>query len=235
MTPMPTHMSGWLEQAWLACYLDRQLTGEEAAWFEAYVLDKPELLDVIDADTRLRDALAADRPVLASNDVSIAHSAQSSSFPRRRESSSSTAEKKTRPTWLALAACLLLGLGVGTIGMRTLAPNHSADIVASPTRIIYDTMRGEATPPRIEHAESKSPYVLVEVAVPPGAENITLKIDGTPDQELTPSPDGFVSFLMLRGINNTARDAKLKYSTHDSKLIRELNLNKLNAYNHENH
>ncbi len=60
MTPMPTPMSAWLEQAWLARYLDRQLDGDEAAWFEAYVLDKPELLTMIDADNRLRDALAAE-------------------------------------------------------------------------------------------------------------------------------------------------------------------------------
>ena len=220
MTPMPTHISGWLEQAWLARYLDRQLTGEEAAWFEAYVLDKPELLDVIDADTRLRDALAADRPVLASNDVTVASSADLSassssasisSFRRKPESSSSAFGKKPRPPWLALAASLLLGLGVGSIGMRALAPNHGADIVASPTRIVYDTMRGEATPPRIEHADSQSPYVLVEVAVPPGAENITLHIDGMPDQALTPSPDGFVNFLVPRKDFDTSKKTYLRY------------------------
>jgi hypothetical protein len=203
VTPMPTPMSGWLEQAWLARYLDRQLTGEETAWFEAYVLDKPELLDVIDADTRLRDALAADRLALGSGDVSVTSSSQtsstvSSSFPRKRESSAFSVHKVRRPTWLALAASVLLGLGVGSIGMRSFTTDRSADVVASPTRIIYDTMRGEATAPRVEHADGHSPYVLVEVAVPPGAENITLKVVGMADQALTPSPDGFVSFLVNR-------------------------------------
>jgi hypothetical protein len=62
MTPTtsPARMNAWLEQAWLTRYLDRQLASDEATWFEAYALDKPELLAMIDADTRFRDALADD-------------------------------------------------------------------------------------------------------------------------------------------------------------------------------
>ena len=84
------------------------------------------------------------------------------------------------PRWFALAASLLAGIGVGGIGIQSLSSRSSApEIVANPTRIIYDTMRGEVTPPRIEHADSHSPYVLVEVAVPPGAEHIVLKMART--------------------------------------------------------
>jgi hypothetical protein len=46
--------------AWLVRYLDRQLASKESAWFESYAMDKPVLLAKIEADTRLRDALAAD-------------------------------------------------------------------------------------------------------------------------------------------------------------------------------
>ncbi|HSC12124.1 MAG TPA: hypothetical protein VLC97_14210, partial [Rhodanobacteraceae bacterium] len=65
MTPTttPTRMTAWLEQAWMVRYLDRQLASEEANWFEAYALDKPDLLAMIEADTRLRDALAADASI----------------------------------------------------------------------------------------------------------------------------------------------------------------------------
>jgi hypothetical protein len=52
-------MTAWLEQVWLDSYLDRQLAGEEAQWFEAYAVERPELLVTIEADTRLRDALVA--------------------------------------------------------------------------------------------------------------------------------------------------------------------------------
>ena len=55
----PTRMTTWLEQVWLDSYLDRQLAGEEAQWFEAYAVERPELLVTIETDTRLRDALAA--------------------------------------------------------------------------------------------------------------------------------------------------------------------------------
>ena len=54
--------SAWLERVWLARYLDRTLDEDEIARFEAYVLDKPELLGEIDADTALRDSLAAASP-----------------------------------------------------------------------------------------------------------------------------------------------------------------------------
>jgi anti-sigma factor RsiW len=47
----------WMETAWLVRYLDRELSDDEAVAFEAYVLDKPELLAQIEADTNLRDTL----------------------------------------------------------------------------------------------------------------------------------------------------------------------------------
>jgi len=59
LTMLPTRMSAWLEQAWLIQYLDRRLAGEEAQWFESHAMERPKLLATIEADTRLRDALAA--------------------------------------------------------------------------------------------------------------------------------------------------------------------------------
>ena len=54
-----TRMAEWLEQAWLERYLARQLGPEESDWFEAYMLDKAELLDQVEDDTALREAIRA--------------------------------------------------------------------------------------------------------------------------------------------------------------------------------
>ena len=43
VTPSSVPMADWLESAWLARYLDRQLAGDEQAWFEAYLLTRPKL------------------------------------------------------------------------------------------------------------------------------------------------------------------------------------------------
>ena len=66
-TPWPTQMTAWLEQAWLARYLDRQLSSEESTWFEAYVLDKPELLGTIEADSLRLIGTARGCPVRPQN------------------------------------------------------------------------------------------------------------------------------------------------------------------------
>jgi len=235
-TMTPTRMTAWLEQAWLIRYLDRQLAGEEADWFEAYALDKPELLAMIEVDTRLRDALAADatmrhreRSVVdesrqggaaahsqvnrlhddAADPTPVHSSASFKADPRRTAPS-----RRRAPAWLALAASLLIGVSIGWFGTRMPAENAPPAVIASPTRIIYDTMRGEESLPRIEHADSTSPYVLVEAAVPPGAENIALKIGDAAADPLTPSPDGFVSFILQRHTLAGRADTRVEYDLH---------------------
>jgi hypothetical protein len=222
-TPTPTRLSAWLEQVWLLRYLDRQLDGDETKWFEAYILDKPDMLALIEADLDLRDALAAEaaRPAgpaatdasarisidaVAANDVQPTAVGAIASRPV-----SSPGHAGRSPAWLGLAAAVLVGLGAGWLASGARAPAGAPTLVPSPTRIIYDTMRGEAAPPRVEHADSRSPYVLVEVAVPPGAENIVLKMAQTPEQGLTPSPDGFVSFFVRRETLAKSRDARIEY------------------------
>ena len=234
MTPTttPTRMTAWLEQAWMVRYLDHQLASEEADWFEAYALDKPELLAMIEADTRLRDALASDASIRhmersvdrggrqggATGDTPSGVS-EPTPLAYARDKAEVRAQAKVRfaakgraPAWLAIAATLVLGLGLGFVGTRSLAPDSAPpEVIGSPTRIVYDTMRGEPTPPRVEHADSKSPYVFIEVAVPPGAGQITLQLaDGTP-RILPPSAEGFVSFLVDRTTFGAAPEARLGY------------------------
>jgi hypothetical protein len=238
-TMTPTRMTAWLEQAWLIRYLDRQLAGEEADWFEAYALDKPELLAMIEVDTRLRDALAADA-TMRHTERSVADegrqggaAAQSAvdrlrgqaleasanehppprpAVPAANESMRRHKPLRSLPLWLATAASLLIGVGLGAGWVATRAPSDAVPaVIASPTRIIYDTMRGTETLPRIEHADSTSPFALIEVAVPPGAENITLNMTGTPAQVLSAAPDGFVSFIVNKHAFAGSADTRVDY------------------------
>jgi hypothetical protein len=236
----PLRMTNWLEQVLLARYLDRQLTGKEAAWFEAYALDKPELLAMIEADTRLRDALATGAPAHPTEErvervgrrggATNEAIANGNEAVQARQSSSAGAQGRAHSRmWLAMAAALVLGLGTGFLGTRALRDGGSIPaVVASPTHIVYDTMRGEATPPRIEHAGSASAYVLVEVAVPPGAEHIVLNVENAAEQILTPSPDGFVSFLMERKAATGGHKATLSYALDNRTQKRSIDIDATN-------
>ncbi len=203
----------WMENAWLGRYLDRELADDEVAAFEAYVLDKPELLALIEADTHLRDALN-DAALNTPGEVMGKHAAsdaQAHVTDAQQAPPSMLSAHGMRPAWLSIAASLLLGLGVGWIGARGWSPEHSQALIANPTRIIYDTLRGEASLPRIEHADSKSDYVLVEIAVPPEARQIILNIETTAEQTFTESPDGFISALINKHALTRAPSIFLRY------------------------
>ena len=230
MLPDPgARMTPWLEAAWLQRYLERQLDAEEAAWFEAYLMDKPELVDRLEADSDLRDGLvevsrgaaagsgrrvpaaqavaatggagaeaavdtrAAAAGAVASSDKSTARAQLSRTAPRN------ISPRRHFSNTLAWAASLIVGVGIGWTSQRSTSQPDLPVLMASPTRIVYDAVRDERTPPRIEHADSKSPYVLIEVAVPPGAEHVRVKMENGFEQELLPSPEGFVSFLTKPG------------------------------------
>jgi hypothetical protein len=128
------------------------------------------------------------------------------------------------PTWLAMAASLLLGVGVGWNAVRTRSTNAAPPVIASPTRIIYDTMRGDSTPARIEHAASRSAYVLVEIAVPLTAEQVTLNIGDGRERALARSPDGFVTFLAERNTLAASADAHVTYIAGGRTQTRPLSL-----------
>jgi hypothetical protein len=192
----------WLERAWLSRYLDHELSDEEGAWFETYALDRADLLDAIESDTRLRDGWVQHSPTIQSDSDVVAPVVQRSSARLVRG---------YRQRWIGLAAALAIGLGLGGFAQHALLDTPGLATVANPTRIIYDTMRGEPTGPRIEHADSSAGLVLVEIAVPPDAEQIRLSIDDLPRMDLLPSPDGFVSFVMDRTRLDQARTGTLAY------------------------
>lgn len=196
-----SRMTAWLEAAWLQRYLERRLDAEETAWFEAYTMDKPELIDRIEADSDLRDGLVRERAYAVDSAASGADDSMPlASVPRTAAPESTRTSVISsitrRPAHLlALAATLVIGVGVGMIvqGTRFGMPA----LVASPERIVYDTMRDAQMPPRIKHADSTSPYILVEVAVPVGAKQVRLIMAGA-ELPLQRSNEGFASFLILK-------------------------------------
>lgn len=224
----PTRMAAWLESAWLARYLERQLDGDELAWFEAYLLDKPELLAMIEADNGLHDALMAQpatwrsspdlaRQIGEAHDILVENTSPQAGMSGsidswRRQvtqavaytSSQRTPESKSSSlssARFALAASLVLGVGVGWFGQRSLQldPSESAS-VANPPRIIYDTFRGETQSPREEIGDPASPIMLIEVPVPAGVQIVGARIERVARNiELHPphaSSEGFVTFAL---------------------------------------
>ena len=163
-------MAAWLESAWLARYLERELSSDEAAWFEGYLLDKEDLLAMVEADTHLRDALAAGPATWRSSTRSVpqggalgaprARGAPGGGQPAAILRSSRAAgtdgatstPSRSRPRQplraFALAASLLVGVGLGWFSTHATAPGAPA-LIPSPTRMVFDTMRGGggAAPP----------------------------------------------------------------------------------------
>jgi hypothetical protein len=193
-TAEPTaRMAAWLEHAWLENYLARALSTEESAWFEAYVLDKADLLDMIEADTLLRDGMASQSTVQAGAAANVV------ALDPRNEHGVRGANLR-QPYW-ALAASLAVGVGIGALtGIAQRSGSRDSDVVANPTRLVFDTMRGEAVAPHVEHAGSAAQYVLIEAAVPDGADDVVVLLQRHAPIALQPSRDGFVSVLLSRNV-----------------------------------
>jgi hypothetical protein len=193
--PGSNPMARWLEDVWLSRYLDRELSDEEQTWFETYMLDKPRILELVDADTRLGEGLArvSDAPALAI------------SAPPHQ--SGATLRGKPRGPALAIAASLLLGLGLGVVlpGLR----NDNTAIIASPPRIVFDTMRGEGTTSLSEPGSADSKVLIVDIAAPLSTPIIGASawLDGKQTDLPTPtiSSEGFVTFVVPADWQKRAR------------------------------
>jgi len=221
-------MAAWLEDAWLGRYLDRLLSDDEVAWFEQYVLDKPRLLALVEADTQLRRALAAAgsttaiaaaQPTDAPDESDGAGGAGRGGFRMRR----ATGRRHGALRWVALAASLVAGVGIGRLALRDEPPA----VIANPTHAVYDTMRGAETSPRIERGAPGSEYLVIEVAVPAGAGDVALQLEsGT--VPLAAGADGFVRFLLRKSQLASSRSARLDYTVDGQVQSRPLSLEALN-------
>lgn len=187
--------SAWLERAWLARYLDRTLDEDEMARFEAYVLDKPELLREIDADTAVRDSMAAASPQA----LAAGTEAQASAAAAQTSAGAAPAAPARRRLmpWFAAAASLLLGLALG----QRLSTDGTAQVQASPGRVVFDTLRGEGLKPRWDTAATDtSGLLIVDVAVMSDAQKITARLPDGRELVLSPSAEGFATFIAPRAL-----------------------------------
>jgi hypothetical protein len=122
-----------------------------------------------------------------------------------------TPRRQSLPMAPAIAAALLAGVGVGVIGARTDRARNPAFVVANPTRILFETMRGENALPRVEAAADDARYVLIEIAVPRNANRIVLNMSDHSPTALVRSTDGIVAFLADRKTLAATPDANVSY------------------------
>lgn len=199
----PSGLSAWLEQAWLDRYLERRLDADESAWFEAYVLDKPHLLRAIELDTDLRDGMAVATPAASAPD-----GAERATAPRR-----------SLPRWVALAATLVMGLGLGWIGTG-LQDRGIGTGIASPPHIVFDTLRGESQAARADGGGGD--VVLVDIAVPAAATQVTLQLAPQRLLALRVGPDGFATAIVPAALARPGTSAELRYRDGGTDVIRTL-------------
>ncbi len=181
-------MARWLEDVWLTRYLDRELNDDEHAWFEAYMLDKQHLLEQVDADTRLRDGVRQEK---------FAKQIQGNAS-RPKVATGNQQSKGSGTRWMGWVASLVIGLGAGSVLTR-LAPDDIY-VASSPSRIVFDSFRGEGTATLNEPGADGSPFLIVEMAIPTTASvrSAVAVVDGKRIALPTPeiSSEGFVTFLV---------------------------------------
>lgn len=187
-------MADWLEQAWLARYLDRDLDEAEVAWFEAYALDKPHLLDALDADEHVRTTVQAGSTRILADEDAGSVPASSGPLPVGART------PRGNIIWLAWAASFALGLGLGWFVFERDESTHFAEAIAAPPRTIYDTLRGELSAPREEPGDSASPIRLYEMPIPFGAHVVHAHAEVNGERIALPVPpvsaDGYVTFAL---------------------------------------
>lgn len=186
--PGSDSMARWLEDVWLGRYLDRELTDDEAAWFEAYMLDKPRILEQVDVDTRMREGLRREISGLKSNDSR----ALSPTTP------GALSQRSGKSSWFGLVASLAMGVFVGLVLPRS--GYQDQEVIAAPKRVVFDSFRGEGAQTIMEAGAVDSPLLIVEMALPPmaGVRVARATVDGEHIELPIPqiSAEGFVTFLV---------------------------------------
>ncbi len=195
-------LATWLEDAWLERYLDRGLTEAETAWFEAYMLDKPRLIAAIDTDTALRDGLhawhAQQRPgALEGDPIADAGAPVATIADRSAQSATSGQRSTSRMAWfrpLSMAAAIALAALLGASAARWMVPvDGGGPAIASPNRIVFDTLRGSANAPLVDRPGDTSAPLLIDIAVPMQATAVVAHFSDQSSVPLPVSADGFVS------------------------------------------
>jgi hypothetical protein len=233
MTPMPgTHdMPHWLEDAWMDRYLERRLADDESAWFEAYVLSRPRLVARLEADNDLRDGLAANASVAATGAMESAVQTRAAGHQRPEPDGRVAKRPAARHTFaisgFALAASVAVAGLIGALTALQFPPGADAGAVAiaSPPRVVFDTMRGAASDAVLHPGDSTSRYVLIEVSLPAAATDaVFVGADGR-SLAVTPGVDGFASVLVPSAGLVGAAAPRLRYDIDGRQVERVLEAN----------
>lgn len=233
--PLP----GWLEQAWLQRYLDRELTDLENEWFEAYAIDKAELIAAIDTDNTLRDAmhawhaqqLAKSAARFTASPQTIAETAATYAAPVVARDARWAASDNRRPTrWfrpLVAAASLTVAAVLGASAAQWTGQTGSSGslpVVSSPRRVVFDNLRGGATAAPLVSAERSAGAVLIDIAVPPQAEAVVAHFSDGSSLNLDVSNDGFVSLVGASSELQRLSPIRVSYRSDGHSVERALDL-----------
>jgi hypothetical protein len=231
MNPIPhtPDMPHWLEDTWMDRYLERRLTDEESAWFEAYLLTRPRLVARLEADNDLRDAMqsasgaAAAAPAPARGTVGSDHdgidrSITSAPAPRRMIAMSGFALAASVAIAALIGALTATRFGTGADTGATAATLA----IASPPRVVFDTMRGAASDAVLHAGNPASRYVLIEVSLPASVSSAQFVGADGKTLPVSPGVDGFASVLVpSAGLVGTAAP-RLRYSVDGREVERVL-------------
>lgn len=216
--PLMTDLPQWLEDVWLQRYLDRLLDDQESTWFESYAMSRPVLMSAIDADNDLRDAVA----------MLPADAAAPAATSKAAANDPPTVTGAARVSWfapMAQAAALVLALFAGGwLNSRLNPPEELPLGIASPTRIVFDTMRSGESEPLVQLGDPKAGYVLIEVAVPVDAEDVRVQTSAGEYLPLSVSDEGFASFLLRSRELAKIKALRLLYRTSGHDMDSELEL-----------
>lgn len=208
-------LAPWLEQAWLARYLERQLGAEEIVWFEAYLLDRPGLIEQLELDSALRAVLSADAE--AANSFRAELDRVPSADPdavasplfkvARGGNEAARSMRRSRPRsyarW-ASAASFVFGLGLGALALQpwlaNTDPTDSTGFAAAPSRLVFDALRGSYAEPRVDAGDPTSELMIVDVAMPLGFSIVKARAElaeGALPLPLAPiSSEGFATYSL---------------------------------------
>lgn len=218
LPPLHLPISPWLEQAWLQRYLDRELAPEEVAWFEAYLLDKPRLLDAIEADNALRAVMHAAGPDI---DQALRNEAASCFEQTRVESpepppyavSARRPDARSRSrlgSLMALAASFVGGLGLASVLFTE--PRHAMPAepdAEAPARLVFDLLRGGQVELREDAGDPQARLMVVDIALPLGSRIAAARAElGERRVELPAariSVEGFATYTLPRSWRGRAQ------------------------------
>ncbi len=208
---MSPRLKPWLERAWMDRYLDRSLDEEDAAWFETYLLERPELQAELAADLDLRDGLArinTEAPLDGAPPA--ANDAERDPPPVRR---------RWTPVWAA-AASLVLGFGIAQL----IPTREAAGVMPNPSRLVVDVSRG-GRPLAPAPASTGSPDLLiVDFMVPAATVSVQASSDTFGTIDLPVSTDGIASLVLQGRERSKTKHLRLTVKTAEASTTTEVDL-----------